>query len=163
MAETMTRDELLRQILEAKIDWEATSSLLNRQEQDEVPVSGDWTVKDIYAHLAWHEQQMLQFLEAGKFIGSDWWNLPPDERNKLIYDESHDVPADKIREDSRNIHEALVKKLETLTDEQLNDPAQWPGMPTDWMPWDVIAGNTYRHYRHHAQDLKKFIAERMVG
>jgi hypothetical protein len=162
MAETMARDELLREILEAKIEWEATSSLLNRAEQDQVPVSGDWRVKDIYAHLAWGEQQMLQFLEAGKFIGSDLWNLPLHDRNQRVYEETRDLPADKVREDARNVHEALYKKLETLTDEQLNDPAQWPGMPADWMPWDVIAGNTYRHYRDHSADLKKFIAERMV-
>jgi hypothetical protein len=157
--EMMTRDELLRLILEAKIEWEATSSLLSRDEQDEVPVVGDWRVKDVYAHLAWGEQQMLEFLQAGKFVGSDWWNLPLDERNRLIYDESHDVPADKVREDARNAHEALFKMLETLTDKQLNDPARWPGMPKEWRPWQVIADNTYLHYRHHSADLKQAIAK----
>jgi len=49
MAEKMTRDELLRQILEAKIEWEATSSLLSPEEQDRLPVSGHWKVKDVYA------------------------------------------------------------------------------------------------------------------
>ncbi|MGE5603014.1 MAG: ClbS/DfsB family four-helix bundle protein [Nitrososphaerales archaeon] len=154
----MTRDELLRQILEAKIEWEATSSLLNRDEQDELLVAGDWRVKDIYAHLAWGERQMLDFLRAGKFIGSDWWNLPLHERNRMIYEESRDMPAEKVREDARNVHEALVKTLETLTDEQLNDPAQWPGMPKDWQPWKVIADNSYLHYQEHSADLKRFLA-----
>ena len=36
MAERMTRDELLREILHAKIEWEATSSLLSPAEQDEL-------------------------------------------------------------------------------------------------------------------------------
>jgi hypothetical protein len=158
MAERMTRDELLREILTAKIEWEATSSLLSPAEQDELLVAGDWKVKDVYAHLAWHERQMLEFLRAGKFGGSEWWNLPLHERNRLIYEENRSRPADEVREDARNIHEALYKTLEGLTDEQLNDPAQWPGMPTEWMPWQVVADNTYLHYRDHATDLKQFIA-----
>ncbi len=158
MAETMTRDELLREILEAKIEWEATSSLLNREEQDQLPVAGDWKVKDIYAHLAWHERQMLDFLQAGRFFGSDWWNLPLHDRNRLIYEENRDRPADEVREDSRNVHEALVKTIERLTDEQLNDPTQWPGMPSEWQPWQLIADNTYLHYRDHSADLKQAIA-----
>ncbi len=156
--EVMTRDELLRRILEAKIEWEATSSLVSHDEEDELRVVGDWKVKDIYAHLAWSERQMLEFLQAGKFTGSDWWNLPLDERNRLIYEESRDVPAEKVREDSRNVHEALVKTIETLSDEQLNDPAQWPGMPKEWLPWQLIADNTYLHYRHHTADLKRAMA-----
>jgi hypothetical protein len=154
----MTRDQLLREILTAKIAWEATTSLLNPAEQDELRVAGDWKVKDVYAHLAWHEQQMLEFLVAGRFVGSDWWNLPLHERNQMIYEESRDRPADAVREDARNIHEALYKTLEGLTDEQLNDPAQWPGMPAEWTPWDLIADNTYRHYRDHTADLKQLIA-----
>lgn len=154
----MTRDELLHRILEAKIEWEAVSSLLNHDEQDELPVVGVWRVKDIYAHLAWGERQMLEFLQAGKFTGSDWWNLPQDERNRLVYEESRDVPAEKVREDSRNVHEALVRKIRTLTDEQLNDPAQWPGMPGELRPWQIIAGNTYLHYHHHAEDLRQALA-----
>ncbi len=156
--ESMTREELLRQILEAKIEWEATSSLLNQAEQDELPVAGDWRVKDIYAHLAWHEQQMLNFLQAGRFVGSEWWNLSLHERNRLIYEESRDRPADEVRLHARNVHEALVKTLEGLSDEQLNDPAQWPGMPAAWQPWKIIADNTYLHYRDHTADLKQFIA-----
>lgn len=158
MAETMTKDELLRQILEAKIEWEATSSLLSPEEQDALPVSGDWKVKDIYAHLAWHEHQMLDFLQAGRFFGSDWWNLPLHERNRMIYESSRDRAAHEVREDARNVHEALYKTLETLTDEQINDPARWPGMPAEWQPWQLIADNTYLHYRDHSADLKPFIA-----
>jgi hypothetical protein len=157
MDERMTRDELLRQIFEAKVEWEATSSLLNQAEQDELRVAGDWRVKDIYAHLAWHERQMLDFLQAGRFSGSDWWNLALDERNRMIFEESRDRPADAVRQDARNVHEALVKTLEGLTDEQLNDPAQWPGMPSEWLPWQIIADNTYLHYRDHSKGLKRFI------
>lgn len=158
MAETMTRGVLLRQILEAKIEWEAASSLLSPQEQDTLPVAGDWKIKDIYAHLAWHEHQILDFLQAGKFGGSDWWNLRLDERNRLIYEKSRDRPTDAVRQDARDVHEALYTMVETLTDEQLNDPAQWPGMPAEWQPWQVIADNTYLHYRDHSADLKRFIS-----
>ena len=159
MAETMTRDELLHEILQAKIEWEVTTTPLVAGDQDERPVVGEWRVKDIRAHLTWHERQMLEFLQAGRFTGSDWWNLPLNERNRLIFEDNRNRSADDVREESRDVHEALVKMIETLTDEQLNDPAQWPGMPAEWQPWDVIAGNTYRHYQDHTSDLKKLIPD----
>jgi hypothetical protein len=153
----MTRDELLKLILDAKINWEATSSLLSREEQDGTVVAGEWTVKDIYAHLLWHEREMVNWLRAGRFEGSPLWNLPFQERNRMIWEESRERPAPDVRQESRDVHEALVKTIETLTDEQLNDPALWPGMPTEWTPWDVLAGNTYRHYHDHAEDLKAYL------
>ena len=157
MSERMTKDELLRRILEAKIEWEATSSLMNPEEQETTRVAGDWTVKDVYAHLTWHEREMLNWLTAGRFGGSPLWNEPLDTRNNIIWQENRERAADNVREDSRNIHEALYKTLETLTDEQLNDPAQWPGLPADWIPWQIIADNTYDHYRDHSANLKEFI------
>jgi hypothetical protein len=152
--ERMAKDELLRHIMEAKVEWEATSSLLNPQEQDETRVAGDWTVKDIYAHLLWHEREMLNWLRAGRFGGSPLWSQQLDERNRAIWEESRDRLAVDVRQDARDVHEALVRTIETLTDEQLNDPAQWPGMPAEWTPWEILADNTYLHYRDHSADLK---------
>ncbi len=163
MAETMTKDDLLRQIFEAKVEWEATSSLLSQEEQAQLPVAGDWKVKDIYAHLAWHERQMLEWFNAGRFTGSDWWNLPLHERNAKIYEEGRDMAADDVRQMSRDVHEALVKALEGLTDAQLNDPAAWPDFPGEWQPWRIIADNTYLHYQDHSADLKRFILEMQEG
>lgn len=150
----MTRDVLLRRIFEAKVDWEGTTTPLLSADQDDQPVAGEWRLKDVRAHLMWHEQQMLEFLQAGRFIASDWWDLPQNERNSRIFEAYRDRDADDLREDSRNVHEALVKTIEGLTDEQLNDPAQWPGMPAEWQPWSIIADNTYLHYQHHTEDLK---------
>ena len=157
MMDQMTRDELLRRIFEAKVQWEATSSLLSQEEQDETPVAGDWTVKDIYAHLTWHEREMLNWLQAGRFGGSPLWNEPLDARNRLIWEESRERAADAVRQDSRTVHEALVKTLETLTDAQLNDPGAWPGLPADWIPWQILADNTYDHYHDHTRDLKQYL------
>lgn len=157
--ETMALDELLSRIMQAKIAWESTSSLLSPVEQEEVPVAGEWKVKDLYAHLAWHERQMLEWLRAGRFVGSDWWNLPLHERNNLIYQESKAKSAEDIRQESRDVHEALVKTLEGLSEAQLNDPAQWPGLPPEWLPWKILADNTYLHYEDHTEDLKRFIAQ----
>lgn len=157
MAERVTRDELLGRILAAKVEWEATSSLLSQEEQAGTLVAGDWTVKDIYAHLMWHEREMLNWLRAGRFEGSPLWQKPLEERNRAIWEENRERAADDVRQESRDVHEALVKILETLGDEQLNDPGRWPGMPSDWIPWEILADNTYDHYHHHAQDLKAYI------
>ena len=114
----LNRVELLRLIFEAKVAWEATSSLLNHDEQDKLNVEGVWKVKDIYAHLAWGERQMLEWLQAGEFKGSDWWNLPLDERNRLIYEENRERTAEFEDQIVRYLVQRyrLEKSIPSLTD-----------------------------------------------
>ena len=157
MADRMTKDELLRQILEAQIEWEATTALLSREAEDNAVVAGDWTMKDIRAHLLWHEREMLNWLRAGRFEGSPLWNEPLQARNLIIWQESRDRQADDVRQDARDVHEALVETIESLSDDQLNDPARWSGMPADWIPWEILADNTCAHYRDHARDLRAYL------
>jgi len=47
--------------------------------------------------------------------------------------------------------------LEGLKDAELHDPARFNDMPTDWVPWRIIAGNTYLHYLDRAQDIQVWL------
>ncbi|HZD36808.1 MAG TPA: hypothetical protein VE130_16505, partial [Nitrososphaeraceae archaeon] len=55
------------------------------------------------------------------------------------------------------IHQELIKAIQRLSDEDMNDPGRFENMPQDWIPWDLIAGNTYQHYEDHTQDLLDWI------
>jgi hypothetical protein len=35
--------------------------------------AGKWTVKDVIAHITWHERQMIGLLEGRALVGSPWW------------------------------------------------------------------------------------------
>jgi hypothetical protein len=35
----------------------------------------------------------------------------------------------------------------------LHDPGRFTDMPPDWLPWDLLAQNTYEHYQDHLLDF----------
>jgi hypothetical protein len=153
----MTRNELLQEIQDAKVAWEAATILVSPEEQ-EAPLLDGWSVRDVIAHLMWHEQEMVGAVRARALVGSDWWLLPTQERNRLVWEQHRDMPLAEAREAARDAHEALVKELEALADEDLT--AHWPGVPDEWQPWQIIAQNTYEHYRDHTADVERYLAGR---
>jgi len=50
-----------------------------------------------------------------------------------------------------------AEAVQSLDDQDLHDPARFAGMPADWSPWRIIAGNSFEHYRAHASDLRQWL------
>jgi hypothetical protein len=116
--------------------------------------AGGWTVKDILAHITWHEREMIKVVQAHALVGSDLWNLPLDQRNAIIYTENKDRALKDVLEESTTVFKELIQAMETLTEEDLHDPGRFTDMPPDWLPWDLLAQNTYEHYQDHLVDLQ---------
>lgn len=119
--------------------------------------AGMWSARDVVAHVAWHEREMETMLRKHDANGSDLWNLPLDERNAAIRELYRDRPLAEGLAEGRAAYAALLPVIEGLSDEDLNDPKRYRDMPADWAPWQVVAGNTYEHYREHAASLRKWL------
>jgi epoxyqueuosine reductase QueG len=108
-------------------------------------------------HISWYEQQMIGILESRRFEGSQLWELPTDERNAIVYGENRDRALDDVLDDATRVHARMMELLGGLTDDELNDAASFPGMPAEWVPWDVIASNTCEHYDGHAENMEAWL------
>jgi hypothetical protein len=151
--------QLLERIQSA---WQAWSDLLGKIDPTRMTqpgVAGDWSIKDVIAHITWHEGEMVGLIEAHALVGSELWNLPTDERNAAIYELVRDQPLDQVLAESAQVHQQLVETLPSLSDQDLTDPGGFPGMPPDWQPWLIIAQNTYEHYQDHMLDLEKWTSQ----
>ena len=152
--ETMTKTELVRRIEEAWEAWRAALTQVGEARMLEKTRAGDWTIKDLVAHITWSEREMAQMLAKRSLAaGSPLWELDQDERNQRVYEANRERPPGDILAEELEVHEQLTRLLGEMTDEELNDPGQFAEMPSSWVPWRVIAGNTYRHYEEHLQDL----------
>ena len=116
-------------------------------------LTGPWSVKDEIAHITWFEQQMVLLVRAHALVGSDLWQLSPHERNDAIFREFRDHSLDEVRGESARVHGELLDLLATLADADLEDPARFPDMPSDWRPGDILAQNTHEHYDAHRVGL----------
>jgi len=145
-----------------RVAWSAWDDLVSRVPRTEMELSGFYeerTLKDVVAHISWYERQMVGILEARQFDGSPLWERTLEERNAVIHEENKDLDLDDVLSDSRSIHARVVELLEELSDDDLNDAAAFPGMPSDWAPWDVIASNTYEHYDGHAESVRERLGD----
>jgi hypothetical protein len=120
-------------------------------------------VKDSIVHITWHEREMIGMLQ-GRTIGngSDLWLLPTDERNAAIYEQNRDRPLAKVLDEAPKVFQEMLRLAGTLSDEELHDPSRFEYMPADWVPWEIIASNTYGHYQQHTPDLQAWI-EKTAG
>ncbi len=120
--------------------------------------AGEWSVKDVISHVAWFEREMVGVMRARALVGSDLWRLPLDERNDVICAENRARPLPDVLVEAGRVYAELLAALETLTDADLADPARFAEMPADWLPWEMIASNSFEHYRDHAPDLRAWLA-----
>ena len=138
--------------------WEA---LLERVARDHMTLPGvddGWSVKDIIAHVVWYEREMVGLLQKRLLAGSEWWGLPNAERNERIYQQNRLRSLEDVLIESVTVYRQLHDLLEGLSDAELEDPRYFANMPADWVPWQLIAENTYDHYRDHAASIQSWLA-----
>jgi len=146
-------------IRNAREEWQTTWDAADKEHRmDKVALTqpgagGSWSAKDVIAHVTWHEREMVGMIRRRALVGSELWNLPTDERNAAIYALNKDRSLAEVLEEAQKVYTELLEQLEMLSDEDLHNPGHFTGMPPDWEPWKVIAGNTYEHYPEHAIGL----------
>jgi hypothetical protein len=85
MEQAPTLQELINMVKRERANWESLVEQFAQEQMIQPGVAGEWTLKDVIAHLTWHEREMVGLIEAHALVGSELWNLPTDERNVAIY------------------------------------------------------------------------------
>lgn len=157
MQNPQTVQELIGKVNTERSTWQGLLEQIDPEKMHESGVSGEWSLKDVIAHITWHENEMVNMVQNHVLKGSDLWELITDERNAVIQEENRHKSLEQVMEESDQIHQQLMELLPTLSDEDLINPDNFTGMPPDWQPWTILADNTYEHYQHHIKDLKRWI------
>jgi hypothetical protein len=153
----MDKQTFLATLRRDRGQWDALLAQIARERMTAPGVVGAWSIKDIIAHVTWHEREMVGLATAHALVGSELWNLPQDQRNAAIYEQNRQRDLDDVLREAQQVFQELVAALAPLSNEDLNDPARFPGMPPDWVPWQIIAGNTYEHYQHHTPSIRAWL------
>jgi hypothetical protein len=151
----ITKKEFVSRVKTTHLEYETLLSDLSKEQMLQPHTCGEWSVKDVIAHITWHEREMVGILRHKALIGSEMWNGPLEKRNKAIHAQYKDQQLAGILTEARDVFHDLLKLLEDLNDQDLLDPSHFREMPDDWLPWQVIASNTYDHYPDHVADIRK--------
>ena len=156
-SEPINKEQLIGKIREARDKLDGLVAQLDDDRMLQPNVAGDWSMKDVLAHITWHEREMVQVLQARALAGSDLWLLPLGERNQAIYEKNRDLPLETVRSEAMRVFSLLLKELGALDEEDLHDPGRFAEMPREWRPWQLLAENTYQHYYDHLYDVQTWL------
>jgi uncharacterized damage-inducible protein DinB len=150
----MRTEDVLRVIDREHAAFDAAISQISRDRLETPGAAGVWSVKDIVAHVSWAEREMIGVLQRRELSGSDLWRLSQDERNAAVYAENRDRTLDDVMEEARSIFLVMRAEIAQVSDEQMNDPQLIARAPEGLTPWQLLAGNTWKHYEEHLSDLQ---------
>jgi len=153
----MNKENFIKLVLSARSSLDAVLSRFTQEQMEIKDDSKQWSVKDVIAHIGWYESEMVNLLRQHKLEGSEWWNLPLQERNAAIHSATRNEELNDVIAKEAQTYKMMLELLEELDEPDLNDPMAFNGMPSDWQPWSVIASNTYEHYLDHIDHLEKLL------
>lgn len=148
----LSKEQVLDLITFRRGQWKEALAGVPQQRLEEL-VLGQWSIKDVVAHITWHDREMLGVLRTRKLAGSPWWDLPLEERNRRIHEQLRDQPLAQVLREHDEVHEQLLVELERLEDEDLNDGARIEGMIPGADLGGVLEENTWGHYLVHTESL----------
>jgi hypothetical protein len=164
----MDKVEFLEVMQAERRRWEALLARVAEENGYATPgVSGDWTLKDLVAHVTAYERGLVDWLEgAGQgdvvtFPDLDHPDL--DYRNQLILEASFPRSWEEVEGEAAAIWDRLLALVEGLSEEELTDSERsaWYVRPRwgEARPlWRCIADDSFRHYQQHVPDLEAVLA-----
>ncbi|MGH2562492.1 MAG: DinB family protein [Thermomicrobiales bacterium] len=153
----MTKPRFLEVLLSERERWDALLIEVGEGRMTEVTLPGGWSVKDVVAHIAWSEREMVGVMRERALVGSDLWNEEQDERNRIVYEENRKRPLAEVLTEARAVYRDFLECVKHLDDDDLHDPGRYLGMPPDWTPWKVLAGCCYWHYADHSAEVRAWL------
>lgn len=133
-------------------------------EEQESALYGNWTVKDLLAHVAAWDRELVRGLDqllAGRRPAFPGYNEAA--FNAQAIEASRLLSFDDVLAELRSAHEALVSRIEALTDEEWrrSSPHRWGR----WTPMTVASLFDYSykgetHYGGHAREIEEWAERR---
>jgi DinB family protein len=153
----MDKATFLETLILARTEWESLLAEIGEERMLQAGATGEWSVKDVIAHVMWGEREMTGVCQARALVGSDLWEMTDDERNPIMVSWYRDSSLQAVLSEEQQVYAQMLAEVEKLSDEDLNDPSHFRDMPLNWLPWQVIAGCSSKHYRDHMPPLRAWL------
>jgi hypothetical protein len=160
----MTKAELLHGLQAEYQQWQALLDQIGPAHMDQPGVTGDWSIKDIVAHLTgWRRRTVarLQAAQRGEPEPPPPW--PPhlhtdDEINAWIYESRQGASVDAVLAESHEVFQQLLAAIEGLPEATVvNAASHFP-----WMEGrSFTAAEFFGHFHEeHEPEMRAWLARR---
>ena len=161
----MTKDRFLAILQSERTRWEAILAEVDASRMTQPGVAGEWSLKDVIAHIAVYEEwtgAVLEELMRGETKTLDSGQLEDvdmERRNARFFKENQHRSLPEVLAFSQQAFQHLLTVVQSLPEEDLIGaspqfkhllPSYWPDVPL----WKAIASNSYEHYHQHIPDIR---------
>lgn len=167
MEEEITKLKILDEIQAERNNLDKTQGKIPGDQMLSPGLVGNWTVKDMLAHITVWEQRMVRWLEQTALgdepemlpAGMTWDDL--DLWNEQTYQEHLHRDLQEVLSGFQTSYQEALKTVREFPEEDLIDPERyaWRNGRALWL---MVAANTYEHYKEHEADLAAWL-ERLSG
>jgi hypothetical protein len=154
----MTKEQLLAKMRAARSRWESLLAEVPEVRMTEPGVEGEWSLKDVIAHLQVYEDWTASVIEKG-LRGERYIPEPGDElvdtdkRNAILYEQNRHRDLQEVQGSSSQTFQRMLNVVQGLSDEDLTSKQFlkdfFPGFVTDEPLVRRLVDNIYEHYDEH--------------
>jgi Mycothiol maleylpyruvate isomerase N-terminal domain len=115
-------------------------------------IFGEWSVKDVLAHIAFWEQRLIAYTNGAKesLVQPDEdEQMAIDRINAGVFTANRDRPLAAVRADFARSYQQVLALAESLSADDLADEVFY----------NLFAGDTFEHYREHNAMLEQWRQE----
>lgn len=165
----MKKSELLNWLQEEYQRWQAFLDQIGPARMDQPGVNGDWSMKDIIAHLTgWHRWLVIRLQAAQR---SEPEPPPPwpahlqaeDDINAWIYESNRERPAPEVLAEAHQVFQQLLTVVEELPEDVRIEQVHQPGRVYHlvWLDNERYpAGEFFDHFHDdHEPDIRAWLAQ----
>ncbi len=162
MANQVDKASILDELRSKYVALEAILAPLDEAQMTKTGVIGDWSIKDILAHItAWHHR-LLARLHAARHNEEPTISGPDSEEemdrlNEQFYKENKSHPLADVLGGFRSSYLQIVEAVQAMPEEDLIDPHRFAWLNGDSLR-QLVAGDTYDHYEEHRQQIEEWLA-----
>ena len=165
----MNKSKLVETLQMERTHWELLLEQVEKEHWAHPGVVGEWSVKDVVAHVMSYEHYILDrlletlrgeayspretseeltaYLEKHGYPDFGSPLLDDDEPNAWVVQHYRSVPVDEVVMQERQIFDQLLQAIQELSEDVL----------AEHQYAERIESNTTEHYQHHANDIRNWI------
>lgn len=162
----MNKAELLKWLHEEQQKWELILAAIGETRMAQPGVNGDWSMRDIVAHLTGWQHWLvarLQAAAAGQPAPTPPWpaDLPSEEEtNAWIYESNRTRTVRQVLNDMHDVYKQLLATIQALPDDCQIEVIE-AKFPVIWVGGQRFAvGEFFHHfYDDHAADVRAWLEQ----
>jgi hypothetical protein len=159
MSAPTSKAELLQAMISAREQLDALVGQINRSTMTLPGAAGEWSVKDILAHLASYDRSLALTLALRGQKPPDLWieDIPLDEFNRRLFEQNLGMGLVEFLQQFREVWEAILEETRARPEQYLFSEQSVQGVPDKFKPCDILRSESYGHYLDHVPALRAWL------